>query len=240
MTEQPDGRPPQPPPPALPTVGGLPVYQPDPGAAPQWATPTSTLAKWAFGLSFVPCGISLITSLVLAIVVLTSRGRHTGRKLALGALAMIGVWAVVLVVAVIVAIATEDSPRNDAGDVVNQGEISNVDLRPGDCVIEPKGDTIYSVTVLPCASKHDAEVYATFKLKGSRFPGDARIGRSADAGCAQRFRAYVGKRYAVSELKIFLILPQRSSWELGNRLVTCMVTLPDDAQATGTLRNARR
>jgi hypothetical protein len=232
MSDQP-GVPMPPPPPHSP-------FQPYPGGPPEWAAPTRTMAGWALGLSCIPCALSLVVSLVLSIIVLTGRGRHAGRKLAIGALAMIGLWVVVLVVIVVIALAT-GAERNGAGDVVNRGEIDVSDVVPGDCLQLPDDEAVYSVEAVPCTAAHEAETYADFRLEGDKYPGERRVWRIAQAGCQQRFERFVGTPVDSSRLEIFIFYPQESSWQLHHdRTVTCLLTLPDDRPVKGTLRDSKR
>ena len=61
-------------------------------------------------------------------------------------------------------------------------------LRTGDCVSAPNGQV---VSVLPCSAPHQAEVFATFALPGSAWPGTAAVQREAGSGCASRLTGYL-------------------------------------------------
>jgi hypothetical protein len=219
-------------------TAALPPYVGPGGAA---VPPRKTLAWWAFGLSLVPCGIGLIVATVFAIVVLRSKGRHAGRGLAKAALAMVTLWVALLATGITVAVMT-DADRDEAGTIVNEGEISVFDVQVGDCLELPaESEDIYSVTAVPCAQKHGAEAFARWKLKGEDFPGDKRVIRTADAGCSQRFATFVGRPLEKSRLEVMMVYPTRTSWNFqDDRSVICLITPPEGRQVTGTLRNARR
>ena len=53
-------------------------------------------------------------------------------------------------------------------------------LKTGQC-IDPNGQT---ATVVSCSAPHDAEVFATFALPGSKWPGTAAVGTAASSGCS--------------------------------------------------------
>lgn len=217
---------------------------------PPWQSqaPSKAFANWALALSFVPflCGVGLL-SLVFAIIVLVrSRDkRDHGKGRAIAALVILGTWVVAFVVLVAMGILGEADREN--GEIVNRGEISVLDVRAGDCLVQPamtpgERDEIHSLEAVPCGEKHDAEAYAAFDLGFQQFPGQARVWRAGEAGCAQRFEPFVGKPYRRSRLEVITIVPLEDSWKrLDDRGVVCVVTLPRGADmVTGTLEGSRR
>ncbi|MEI4884169.1 septum formation family protein, partial [Klebsiella pneumoniae] len=67
-------------------------------------------------------------------------------------------------------------------------------LRPGDCINSaPNG---LDVTVLACATPHDAEVFATFGLTASSWPGKATVQSQANSGCVSRLAGYLDPQLA--------------------------------------------
>ena len=62
-------------------------------------------------------------------------------------------------------------------------------LQAGDCLnSSPNG---LSATVLSCASPHHAEVFATFSLAGSSWPGSAAVQQQAASGCQDKIAGYL-------------------------------------------------
>ena len=79
-------------------------------------------------------------------------------------------------------------------------------LRAGDCLnSSPNG---LSVTILSCATPHQAEVFATFSLTGSSWPGDAAVQQQASSGCANRIAGYLNPQLLNAGLTQQLRLPQ--------------------------------
>jgi Septum formation len=105
-------------------------------------------------------------------------------------------------------------------------------LKTGEC-INPNGQT---ATVVSCAVPHDAEVFATFELPGSKWPGTAAVGTAASSGCSTRLNGYLNPQLAVS-LKSTYIYPDSVAWQAGTRTVICEVRATN-GQLTGSVRGA--
>jgi hypothetical protein len=95
-------------------------------------------------------------------------------------------------------------------------------LRAGECVnSSPNG---LSVTVLSCATPHQAEVFATFKLTGSSWPGTAAVQQRASNGCANRLAGYLDPALLNAGLAQEYVYPNREAWQAGVRTVVCEVS----------------
>jgi hypothetical protein len=105
-------------------------------------------------------------------------------------------------------------------------------LKTGEC-IDPNGQT---ATVVSCNSPHDAEVFATFALPGSKWPGTAAVGTAASSGCSTRLNGYLNPQLAIS-LKSTYIYPDAVAWQAGTRTVICEVRAAS-GQLTGSVRGA--
>jgi putative regulator of septum formation len=105
-------------------------------------------------------------------------------------------------------------------------------LKTGEC-INPNGQT---ATVVSCAAPHDAEVFATFELPGSKWPGTAAVGTAASSECSTRLNGYLNPQLAIS-LKSTYIYPDSVAWQAGTRTVICEVRATN-GQLTGSVRGA--
>ena len=106
-------------------------------------------------------------------------------------------------------------------------------LRPGDCLNSaPNGR---SVTILSCATPHQAEVFATFGLTGSGWPGGAAIQQRADNGCAERMAGYLNPQLMDAGLTEEYVYPDQKAWQAGVRTVVCEVS-----SSTGLLTGSVR
>jgi len=106
-------------------------------------------------------------------------------------------------------------------------------LRPGECInSSPNG---LSVTVLSCTRPHQAEVFATFSLTGSSWPGTAAVQQQASSGCANRLAGYLNPQLLNAGLTQEYVYPNRDAWQAGVRTVVCEVSA-----ATGPLSGSVR
>lgn len=106
-------------------------------------------------------------------------------------------------------------------------------LQAGDCVNTANGQV---VAVLPCATPHQAEVFATFSLPGSGWPGTAAVQAAASSGCASRLAGYLNPQLAVSLAQAY-VFPDQVAWTAGTRTVICEVRATS-GQLTGSVRGA--
>jgi hypothetical protein len=105
-------------------------------------------------------------------------------------------------------------------------------LKTGDC-IDPQGQ---SYTLISCDSPHEAEVFATFNLTGSTWPGSTAVAAAASSGCATRLTGYLNPQLAVSLASTY-VYPDATAWQAGTRTVICEVRAASGA-LTGSVRGA--
>ena len=106
-------------------------------------------------------------------------------------------------------------------------------LQTGDCVSAPNGQV---VSVLPCTAPHQAEVFATFTLPGSAWPGTAKVQQEAGSGCASRLSGYLNPQLAISLAQSY-VFPNKVAWTGGTRTVICEVQAVS-GQLTQSVRGA--
>jgi len=108
-------------------------------------------------------------------------------------------------------------------------------LRAGDCInSSPNG---LSVTVLSCASPHDAEVFATFSLAGSSWPGSAAVQQQVASGCQDKIAGYLNPALLNAGLTQEYVYPDQAAWKAGVRTAVCEVS-SSTGQLTGSVRSA--
>jgi Septum formation len=105
-------------------------------------------------------------------------------------------------------------------------------LKTGDC-FDPRGQ---SYTLVSCDSPHVAEVFATFTLTGTKWPGDAAVQAAASSGCASRLTEYLNPQLAISVSSTY-VYPDSVAWQAGTRTVICEVRA-SSGQLTGSVRGA--
>ena len=107
-------------------------------------------------------------------------------------------------------------------------------LRAGDCLnSSPNG---LSVTILSCATPHQAEVFATFSLTGSSWPGSAAAQQQASSGCANRIAGYLNPQLLNAGLTEQYVYPDQDAWQAGVRTVVCEVS-STTGPLSGSVRN---
>ena len=117
-------------------------------------------------------------------------------------------------------------------------------LEPGTCfddVVEltEAGGEVGQVPVVDCAGPHDNEVFATFDLEGSTFPGDDRVLQLALDGCLDRFDDYVGVDPASSRYAVSHLVPTERTWDVNDdREVVCFLYDRELAPLEGSAQGA--
>src|SRR6185437_9038536 len=106
-------------------------------------------------------------------------------------------------------------------------------LKTGDC-FDPQGQQSY--TLVACGTPHQAEVFATFALTGTSWPGSAAVQHQASSGCESRLTGYVNPQLAIS-LSSTYVYPDETAWQAGTRTVICEVRATS-GQLTGSVRGA--
>jgi hypothetical protein len=138
---------------------------------------------------------------------------------------ILGVIALVGVAVGVLAIVTHGfRPKT----VVTYRPAAVFALRPGQCI--NSGSDALKVTVLSCARPHDAEVFGTFTLPGTAWPGGSAVRVDAGNGCAIRFDSYIDPQLATASLTQEYVYPNQAAWQAGERTVVCEVSA-----ATGRL-----
>jgi hypothetical protein len=107
-------------------------------------------------------------------------------------------------------------------------------LEPGDCINSAPNGLV--VTVLACGTPHEAEVFATFVLPASSWPGNTAVEQDAGDGCASRLGAYLNPDLANAGLAQEFVYPNRTAWQAGERTVVCEVS-SSTGKLTGSVRN---
>jgi hypothetical protein len=106
-------------------------------------------------------------------------------------------------------------------------------LRPGDCIDSAPNGLV--VTVLSCGTPHQAEVFATFALPKSSWPGNTAVEQDAGDGCASKLGAYLNPDLANAGLAQEFVYPNQTAWQAGERTVVCEVSSPT-GKLTGSVR----
>ncbi len=154
---------------------------------------------------------------------------------------MLNAKSVLPVAAVAVAAGiglTRAAERGDDGQIVEAGALSAFEVRIGDCFDDEAfySEEISEIPAIPCTEPHDNEVFATFDLPDSEWPGDEEIDVVASQGCYDRFAVAIGKSYEESVIDYTTMYPSEGSWEQqGDREVVCIAYHMELEKLTGTV-----
>lgn len=141
-----------------------------------------------------------------------------------------GVIALVGVAAGVLALVTHGfRPKT----VITYRPAAVFGLRPGECVNLGAGPLDF--TVLSCATPHDAEVFATFSLPETGWPGASAVQQRAGDGCASRLSGYLNPQLATADLTQEFVYPNKDAWRAGQRTVVCEVRAVS-GQLSGSVR----
>lgn len=135
------------------------------------------------------------------------------------------------------ACSTDDeTTRDDAGAIVESGEISAFSINVGDCIVGAASGEVSGFEGVPCDQPHDNEVYHTFDLPDGEFPGDAVIEARGTEDCLAEFEPFVGLDFASSIYGVTWLFPTAGSWAQGDREIACLINNFDGTQKTGSAR----
>lgn len=191
---------------------GAPAPDPSDAPAPRRRTDGVAVAALVTGiLGVIPA------TLVLGPLALIRVGRSgaRGRGMAITALVLTGLWIVATAIAAAAIITRPPQAKPVALPQV-------FSLRAGQC-IDSGATAISGVHVVNCAQAHDAEVFATFRVTGARYPGPAALGQRARQGCVGRLSGYLNPQLSATSLAQSYVYPDSGAWSAGERTVVCTV-----------------
>jgi hypothetical protein len=166
-------------------------------------------------LPVIPLGVGL----GIAGLVSTRHGRRRGRNLAVVGLLSTIVWVAIGGTIGTVAVLTHGFHR-PVKIKYTYAQAAVFGLRQGDCLNNVPSASSPSLT--SCASAHDAEVFATFTLPGTSWPGAPVLRQEATAGCSSRLASYLNPQLAISLTQDY-VYPGQVAWQSGTRTVVCEV-----------------
>ena len=140
------------------------------------------------------------------------------------------------------ACSSDNTTRNDDGEIVEGGDLGVFAVQEGDCVNFPEGGgDVASFDAVACEDPHDGEIYELFDITGfDEYPGDDAVSTQAGEGCRDAFESFVGIDYDSSVLFFTFLSPSEGTWnDLDDREVICIITPADgEPQLTGTTEGA--
>ncbi len=114
-------------------------------------------------------------------------------------------------------------------------------LTVGDCFSMAVGATVADVSVAPCTSPHDGEVfYVQNDSTTPVWPGVEEFSNRVASLCVNgAFQPYTGAPYGSRpDLKVAYFFPPADAWASGQRRLTCYVAMSDGSKASASVRSA--
>lgn len=114
-------------------------------------------------------------------------------------------------------------------------ETSVLDLKVGDCfTAAAEATSVESVPLIDCNAPHLYEVYQVEDLTTDSLPSSTEIESLAGEICTPAFETYVGISYDSSMYYTSYLYPTATSWAMGDRAITCVLTSGDGSELTGS------
>lgn len=137
---------------------------------------------------------------------------------------------------------SDETTRNEAGQIVEAGEVGVNALKLGDCFNDNPVDSetevvgVLTVQAVPCSEPHDNEVYYLGALPEAPYPGEDLVDELVLDQCLTVFEAFAGVSYQESRLDIGRIFPSEANWADEDRGYICLVYDVDLQKLEGSMR----
>jgi len=162
----------------------------------------------------------------------------------IGVRVLVGVGALAALAGCGNSATSDNTQRDESGEVTSGGEVGVFRLQVGDCVAETDidaDDVFDSLPVVPCSEPHQLEVYHAFDLADGDYPGDSEVFEQAAEGCLAAFRGFVGVDFSQSVYDVTPIRPTAESWaEIDDREVLCALFEGEGILRTGSAEGSTR
>lgn len=206
------------------------------------------IAAFVLGL----LGVAIL-GVIFGIVALKRIGRtHQGGKgLAVAGIVLSVGWVAVAVVLVVVASSlfgksTLTSP-GAAASLSPGASSQSVDpftLTTGDCFDNPtptagQPQTVTTVVQTSCTEPHNAQIFASFNLSGSRlsYPGVAKMHSLASSGCTARVQTSLNGSKLTNSMSVRFLYPLQDAWLGGHRTISCIIYNPTPTLTSSLLKS---
>lgn len=118
------------------------------------------------------------------------------------------------------------------------------ELQTGQCfeLLDDPSVADKAVYLVNCTDPHTYEVYDVVDYegdgagRGTDYPGVATVQNWSEQACFDRFEAFVGVRWTISDLDIQVWWPSEDSWGRADRTVICTVMSSAGDQLSGSQR----
>jgi hypothetical protein len=206
------------------------------------------IAAFVLGL----LGVAIL-GVIFGIVALRRIGRtHQGGKgLAVAGIVLSVAWVAVAAVLVVVtgslfgaAAPTSPGVAASLSPGASSQSVDPFTLTTGDCFDNPtptagQTQTVTTVVQTSCTAPHNAQIFATFTVSGSRlsYPGDAKMHSLASNGCTSRVQPSLNGGKLTHSMSIRFLYPLQPAWLGGHRTISCIVYNPAPTLTSSLLKS---
>lgn len=163
----------------------------------------------------------------VALSQIKNTGQH-GRGMAIAGLVLSGLWLLLIVPIVVVAIASSagnpsSAPSNETGPNAPGQTVLATSLLPGDCVNGLQNTrSVLGLPAVACVQAHQGEVAAVFDLPAGPYPGQDAIDAQAKSQCVKMLAAYSPSAPTDPNITLFYLYPVQENWTAGDRQIECI------------------
>lgn len=133
----------------------------------------------------------------------------------------------------------DDTLRDpSSGAITERGGLGTQRLRVGDCFIQPDGTSTQVVQGVPCRDDHDSQVVALVELpegSSARWPGVEELAERSRPLCFDSAADALDGNLIDLTVGLSAYVPDRRSWQAGDRRVVCTLGRFDGLPMTGSL-----
>jgi hypothetical protein len=171
------------------------------------------------------CGLLALVpvALILGVLALTSIGRNgkRGRRMAVAGIYAAWIWLLIGAAVAVLAYFTHGFRPHEQ---VQYRSAAAYSLRAGECLNGDPNVTMF--TTVPCAARHQFEVYGRIDLSGGAYPGAVQIRQQAIQECQVQLTSYANPQLVGAGFSQEYVYPDQPAWSAGERTVICMARFP--------------
>ncbi len=136
--------------------------------------------------------------------------------------------------------ANVDNARRDptSGVITERGDVGTQRLRAGDCFLQPDGRSTQVVRAVPCRDSHDSQVVALVEVPdgpSARWPGVEELAERSRSLCFDSAVDALNGDLIGLTIGLSAYVPDRRSWQAGDRRIVCTLGRFDGSPMTGSL-----
>ena len=159
------------------------------------------------------------------------RAGQGGRRLLIGGIAAVAVLAVLAVTALV--LLDDSDGEVAAGDTTVAVDVHEMDVQLGACLESTEYVYDNILRQVPCDAPHMAQVVAEREVNDAEFEGRSTYITQAEEYCLPTSYQLVPDEVDPEPLVMRTISPTVGSWEDGDRMIRCLLSVEGEHHLTG-------